>query len=348
MEKQQQGGGEMKDYQLAAMEAVRRQARESLAREERGSTAPGLLETLTRQLARRPVTLNFHPDRLTKNGKTVLENLLEQGVYRCQYETGTTNGGTGAYVGGNRYTWEQELFHGAYPPQALDRPKYGAVNLLRDLDGACVRFGSCYLELNSDAGERATFSYGDSSTGPTALCTRDTFSVVVMELMKDLDRGKLLNRQVTGLAEGLRLLSGREAPVLGRNLDDCVEAHIHGELSLERDAKGLYLDESYRDTEISRQAGALCRRYGLELGWIPRRRIFPDQIPQDFRGPKIPALAREIQTRFEGKRDGVDAFLLGQASRDSMKHPENWAWLGSEKEVFQAMKQLWHAIGCFG
>lgn len=339
----------MTDYQQAAVEAVGTSAREANKAAADFLKRCGLEpQALCRALLSRPITLNFHPDRVGRNGKTVLENLLEQGQYRCQYETGITNGGTGIYPGGNRFQWEQRMFRGAYPPQALDRPKYGALNLLNDQDGASARFGSCYLELKEPTVRRATFSYGDSADNPTVLCTWDTFARIGAELIQDIDRGKLLNRRVNSREEGLARLMGNGARTLGHNLDDCVEVQIHGELSLEADARALYLDGSYQDTEFSRQAETLCRRYGLALGWIPERRVRPADIPQAFRGPGIPVLAGKILERFGGGEDAVNAFLLGRASRDSAEHPENWSWLGSEKDVFQAMKQLWHAIGYFG
>jgi uncharacterized protein DUF3626 len=47
------------------------------------------------------VTLNFHPDRLA-SGVPMLEALARDGVYRSQFETGTSNGGLTAYEGGDR------------------------------------------------------------------------------------------------------------------------------------------------------------------------------------------------------------------------------------------------------
>ncbi len=42
------------------------------------------------------VTLHFHPDRLV-SGVPILDSMAHDGVYRSQFETGTSNGGlTGA------------------------------------------------------------------------------------------------------------------------------------------------------------------------------------------------------------------------------------------------------------
>ena len=69
------------------------------------------------------VTLNFHPDRLV-DGLLVLAALARDGVYRSQFETGTSNGGLTAYTGGDRWRWESRIFGGAYDEAPADqRPK---------------------------------------------------------------------------------------------------------------------------------------------------------------------------------------------------------------------------------
>ena len=39
------------------------------------------------------VTLNFHPDRFSNNGRLIIDNLMTDGEYHNQYKTGTSNGG---------------------------------------------------------------------------------------------------------------------------------------------------------------------------------------------------------------------------------------------------------------
>jgi len=70
-----------------------------------------LIATLTEHAR---VTLNFHPDRLRRDGLTVAEGLLRDGCYRSQFETGLTNASPTAFPGGARDTWERQLFGGAY------------------------------------------------------------------------------------------------------------------------------------------------------------------------------------------------------------------------------------------
>ncbi|GAA2491457.1 DUF3626 domain-containing protein [Terrabacter carboxydivorans] len=82
---------------------------------ETSSWAARAVEYLTRAASGQPldrslrVTLNFHPDRVGASA-TVLERLARDGVYRSQFETGTSNGGLTAHPGGARGRWEQRIF----------------------------------------------------------------------------------------------------------------------------------------------------------------------------------------------------------------------------------------------
>jgi len=78
------------------------------------------------------VTLNFHPDRLAAGGVPVLAALGRDGVYRSQFETGTSNADLTAYPGGARWSWESRIFGAAYDEApASERPKYGSLNFRR-------------------------------------------------------------------------------------------------------------------------------------------------------------------------------------------------------------------------
>ena len=112
------------------------------------------------------VTVNFHPDRVSR-GLTVLEHLARDGVYRSQFETGTSNGGLTAHPGGNRWLWEQRIFGHAYddaPPS--ERPKYGALDHRRRGLGGAPRFGSAHLRLREHLLDRATYCFPDSFFEP--------------------------------------------------------------------------------------------------------------------------------------------------------------------------------------
>jgi hypothetical protein len=239
------------------------------------------IEKLIDRVLQNPVTLNFHPDRFSNNGKTVIENLLEQGQYHGQFRTGTTNGGKTAFIGGDRFLWERRIFYNAYPDNSLDRPKYGALNIFKYIDGASVRFGSCYLTLKKEIIDRCTFAYGDSSTNPTTICTSDTFVCVLADLFRDVqNNGKLLNQIVSSGEETLAILLNKsnKVKVIGRNLNYCIETHVHGDVWLKDDVDSFYMDESFQETEFAKIADELCHKYGINLEWIPKRQIEVEEI----------------------------------------------------------------------
>lgn len=54
---------------------------------------------------------------------------VSYGVYRSQFETGTSNGGLSAHPGGERWAWESRIFGWAYDEATPTlHPKYGALN----------------------------------------------------------------------------------------------------------------------------------------------------------------------------------------------------------------------------
>ncbi|TCO51099.1 uncharacterized protein DUF3626 [Kribbella antiqua] len=146
------------------------------------------------------VTLQFHPDWPYRGGK-VIESMAAHGLYRSQFSTGISNGGLTAFPGGDRWRWESRLFVGRYddgPTSA--RPVYGAWNRRADPYGGGIRFGSSYVRLRPEAMTRATFCFPDSAFEPA--------DVGDLDVLPHLCR----------LADA----SGAD------DLDECVEAHVHG------------------------------------------------------------------------------------------------------------------------
>ncbi len=343
-------------YQKMALENVRAHARADCMRQSE------YLNRLCRQfdvdesalmenVLQSPITIIFHPDRLVHGGITILESLIRHGSYHGQFRTGTTNGGRTAYIGGDRFLWEQALFQGAYPADAMDRPKYGMLNIFRYLDGGSVRFGSCFFIMKQDILNRCTFSYGDSSSHPAVVCTSDTFACVLAALLKDVEmHQRMLNQVVSSLQEAFVILlsPSRTFRHLGRNLDYCIETHIHGDISLFSDVEHFYLDSSYRDTMIEQQASKLCQMYEIKLHWIPERHVYTEEIGKYFRGPAIPIVAQKIDDILGNHQGVIHAELIGRASRDSELNPVNWSDIGTENDMFQYLKQLWHTVGYFG
>ncbi len=161
--------------------------RARIARVLASSDAHGDLDALLAAVRAAALTINFHPDRLFADRRSVAHALYEEGVYRGQFETSISNGGLTAYPGGDRDRWEKALFGAAYQAPGVherERPKYGGLNLMGYRNGSCPRFGSCHLRLRPAAIERATLIFGDSVSEPTDVAVIDAFEPVMAPLLE--------------------------------------------------------------------------------------------------------------------------------------------------------------------
>ena len=130
-----------------------------------GSEIAGYDEAMECVRVHARVVIHFHPDRFGAKPIPVAEALLEEGVYRNQFETGLSTGGLSAFPGGARDSWERLLFGGAYHASGVsgsERPKYGALELVRFADGPIPRFGSCYFVMQPTVSNRTSFTFAGS------------------------------------------------------------------------------------------------------------------------------------------------------------------------------------------
>ncbi len=257
------------------------------------------------------VTLNFHPDRLV-DGATVLQRLAREGVYRSQFETGTSNGGLTAHPGGDRWRWEQRIFGHAYddaPP--AERPKYGALNHRQRAIGAAPRFGSAHLRLIEDVLDRSTFCFPDSVFDPRHLGTADRFDLL-------------------GLADAFdaRERTDEIEAAEGGLLDDYIEAHVHGAIVLASHVDAVVLDPCFRATAVEDDAHAL----GVPVEWHEGRRLSVAELERhpSFRGPEIVEVGRRIAVG-----GFLDAAVIGRAAN-------------AGEEQSQDLKKVWHCVARFG
>ncbi|MBB3131423.1 hypothetical protein FHS19_006143 [Paenibacillus rhizosphaerae] len=305
------------------------------------------------------VTLNFHPDRLLVTGRSVVEGLFQDGVYRGQFETSISNGSRTAFAGGDRDRWEEHLFGKSYQAPGVtkeERPKYGGLNLMNYADGASPRFGSCHLVLRPHVSERCTFTFGDSFTGPERKGTIDVFSPLLASLFETA----VSTQEVLGsdhisaalLVELLQKLNSRSKEfipeAMGRSLDDYIEAQVHAVVDLANDAEALIADPSFRGTPTGNLLEETCYKYGLRLGWHAGYQLEAESVPSDFRGPAMQPLARRIDQRFGNEKGRIDAAVLGLAAASLHNQPEAWQDWGSYDETLQHIKQLWHVLVRFG
>ncbi|MBG9791326.1 hypothetical protein ABD76_01745 [Paenibacillus dendritiformis] len=341
----------------ASASFVRQPARERIERHltRAGFPSATLRDILAAVIESARVTVNFHPDRLLADGSLVVEGLLRDGAYRSQFETGMTSASPTAYPGGDRDRWERRLFGGAYHQAGIvpgERPKYGALNLMQHPDGCAPNFGSCHLVLCSSVLSRCTYTFGDSYSEPEHSGTIDVFEPLLAELLDEAAAaGSPPGRDAGGSAALIRrlLASGEEASsALRRELDQYIEAQIHGDIALASDVEAITADPSFRGTRIGGQLAALASRYRVALRWHHGFQLAASAVPDDFRGPKMPPLARRVARDFAAVPGQLDAYALGKAARSLARHPELWADWGTPVEAWQLLKQLWHLLARFG
>ena len=232
------------------------------------------------------VTVHFHPDRLVR-AVPLLRHLAGDGVYRSQFETGTSNGGLTAHPGGDRWRWEHRIFGGAYdggPPSG--RPKYGALNHRHRPAGGSVRFGSSHFRLKRDVLQRTTFCFPDSFSEPADFGTAGHMSLVA-------------------------LADAASADVL----DDYVEAHVHGPLRLGSDVEALVLDPAFRGTGVEAAAAGLPFPVEWHHGFRLPVAILAEHA--DYRGEDVVRAGKEIA------EDGwLDARVIGESVRAGRHDPQ--------------------------
>ena len=318
-----------------------------------------------RQHAR--IVLHFHPDRLGRMRGNVAESLLRDGVYRNQFETGLSSGSPTAFAGGERDLWERTLFGGAYHAEGLlaaERPRYGALELVRFPDGPAPRFGSCYLVLRGvGARTSITFMGSEHPQASERVGTLARPHSVMAAVLAEIEGGGMATpawppfRTPTLGVPGItvrrfcellkRLAEDRATPPVGeagRVLDSGVEAQVHGPVLLGRDVETLVADPAYQGTRVGQTLSELAERYGVELQWHGGFRLRVRDVPDDFRGPAIPRLAERIA----GKEGMLDAEVIGRAAASVYRQPDEWREFGDSLEVARFLRQLWHVLVHFG
>ncbi|MEV7871841.1 DUF3626 domain-containing protein [Streptomyces sp. NPDC088124] len=245
------------------------------------------------------VTLNFHPDRLLQ-GRPILDAMAEAGAYYSQFVTGSSNGGLTAYPGGDRWGWESRIFHKAYDEApAHERPVYGALDFRRKPVGGAPRFGSAHFRLTAETLARTTFCYPDSFLEPAAFGIADRMGLIELALADRQD-----------------------------DLDDYIEAQVHGPVRPHRHVEALVLDPCYQGTAVEDAA----LRLGCRVEWHPGFRLTVGELRRHpgYRGQEYVDLGTQIAVD-----DVLDPRIVGDAARAGRYDP-------------QAVKKVWHYLARFG
>lgn len=305
------------------------------------------------------LTINFHPDRLLADGRSVIAALYEEGIYRSQFETKISNGGLTAFAGGDRDMWEAAMLGGAYQVQGVieaERPKYAGLNLMNYSDGACPRFGSCHLRLKAQTLQRATLVFGDSASNPQDIGVINAFEPVLAGLLEEVKAygNALGRREVDAITFVSALLHPGNTRTQffhrsqGRALDDYIEAQIHGDLRLADDVDALVADPSFQNTATGEVLGATAKKYAFPLEWHEGFELSLEEVPSDFRGPEMPPLAQRVLENHALKDGYLNAATVGLAAVSVVADPEQWQDWGSPKDTLQHIKYLWHILVVYG
>ncbi|TKH45064.1 DUF3626 domain-containing protein [Paenibacillus terrae] len=312
-------------------------------------------DAITKLKSHARIALHFHPDRLDPTMKSVAEALLEQGIYKSQFETFLSNGSVSAFPGGERDVWENKMFGGAYQINGStnsERPKYGALNVMLHPDGPAPRFGSCYFLLSTEVSHRCTYTYLDSHQDSKEKGTYEEFDLILAALMRDafysdfaigernLTVRKLIDHMLVNLEKPFQNPSNKEP---NRNLNHYIEAQVHGDIFLKEDVTMLVADPSFKGTHTGRILEQICLKYSVDLYWHMGFTLLVDEVPMNFRGPSMPSLAKRI-----AQSDFIDVNMIGSAAMDLKRNPSNWSDRGTYREVLQELKLLWHVLVRYG
>lgn len=303
------------------------------------------------------IALHFHPERLSRSGESVIMGLLHTGEYKNQFETGLSSGSTSAYPGGRRDRWEEYLFGAAYHSphsEASDRPKYGALQIIDHPDGPAPRFGSCYFLLRPRVSHRSTFTFGGSHEDGALerSGTIDTLDPVLAPLLVELAQGEgafgvntltidslLSHLESSGPERG----GDPQSRPLGRALDSFIEAQVHGRIRLDEDVDELVADPAFRDQSVGELLAEVSARYGCSLTWHPGFCLSASEVPEEFRGFSIRALAARVAV------DGIlNAANVGAAANSLIQNPDAWESGGTREELLTQFRRLWHVLVLHG
>ena len=126
-------------------------------------------------------------------------------------------------------------------------------------------------------------------------------------------------------------------------LDTQIEAQVHGPVDLQRDVELLVADPAFAATATGAFLRELALRFEIPLRWHCGFRLAVTEVPDEFRGPAMPLLARRIA----GNDGTLDAAVIGAAEASLHEQPDAWRDWG-HAEALQHLKQLWHVLVHYG
>lgn len=302
-------------------------------------------------LEKTSVVLHFHPYRILPSYKTVIDSLLEDGIYRNQYETNISNGGLFPFKGGLREEWEKKIFGEKYIIEGRkqkDCPKYGALDFKLFSEGPSPRFGSAYLVLDKNILPYCTFTYNDSSDEPKGRGVADKFDVILAELLSEIfTREYFLGKKDINISEFFSYIKDKinssKPTNYGRNLNHYIEVQIHCDINLLNYATHLVCDSSFKNTKFEEKIIGLGKKNSLKHSWYPGFQIKIEDIPDNFRGPFSSEFAKIISTS-----GYLNSISLADFEKNYFDNEAYWKQEYPDKNLLQELKYLWHILVKFG
>lgn len=127
----------------------------------------------------------------------------------------------------SRTEWENNLFNNAYSEtEFVERPKYGALNVLQLSTGSANAYGHSYFVLKPEVKNRITFVNGDSSLQMFHICTFSNPIAILIHLS---------DQHINMIVGAMNSHFTKIQPM------NYIECQIHGMLRFNFDFKKLYL-----------------------------------------------------------------------------------------------------------
>jgi hypothetical protein len=114
-------------------------------------------------------------------------------------------------------------------------------------------------------------------------------------------------------------------------------------VDLGTDVAAIVADPSFKDTAVHADLQLAADAFGFNLEWHEGSALHVDAVPAGFRGPGMPALARQVA----GHDGMLTARHIGEAAAGLAPAPPTPKG-DPEDGAAQQLKKLWHTLLAFG
>ena len=125
------------------------------------------------------------------------------------------------------------------------------------------------------------------------------------------------------------------------NLNQYIEAQVHGDVRLDEDVVALVVDPSFQGSAIGEELVKMSVQYGFSLRWHLGYGLQVEEVVDDFRGRHMSNVAQLIE-----QNGCINAAIIGQALADATMNASDWAQFEAPPE--NLLKFLWHVLVRFG